>query len=217
MPTATRAFDRGTAVAEQHKLEVGHEFRERRLMLGLSQEHVARATRISRLRYGRIENARLPASIVELDRISAVLGLQLSLRVYPSGAAVRDAAHATRLRSFLADARAPLTYRIEVPLPRIDRPEWRAWDAVLFEGRQRAAIELEMRLRDIQAMRRRHDLKRRDDPTEAFLLLIADTRTNRGVLREFESLLGDLPRQRPTVLRKALLAGRLPPSGLALV
>lgn len=217
MATATRAFDRGTALADQHKLEVGQEFRERRLMLSLSQEHVARSARISRLRYSRIENARLPASIVELDRIAAVLGLQISLRVYPGGAPVRDAAHSDRLQAFLADVRPPLKYRIEVPLPRIDRSDGRAWDAMVFSARERAAVELEMRLRDIQAMRRRHDLKRRDDPTEAFLLLVADTRANRRLLREFESLFVDLPRHPRSALRETLLAGRLPPTGLALV
>jgi hypothetical protein len=74
-----------------------------------------------------------------------------------------------------------------------------------------------MRLRDVQAMRRRIDLKRRDDPTDEFLLLIADTRSNREVLREFAALFADLPRLRPSFARDALAAGRHPPTGLLLV
>jgi hypothetical protein len=35
-------------------------------------------------------------------------------------------------------------------------------------------------LRDVQAVRRRHELKRRDDPTDSFVLLLADTRHNGG-------------------------------------
>ena len=81
----------------------------------------------------------------------------------------------------------------------------------------RTAIELEMRLRDLQAMRRRHELKRRDDPTEQFLLLVADTGHNRRVLAEYADLFGDLPRLRPSVVRKALERGRHPPTGMLLV
>jgi hypothetical protein len=154
----------------------------------------------------------------ELNRIAAVLGLQPSLRLYPDGAPVRDAGHAARLARFLRLARPPLRYRIEVPLPVVEgRAERRAWDAVLFRHLERCAVELEMRLRDVQALRRRIDLKRRDDPTESFLLLIADTRHNRRVLVEFESLFADLPRLRPSHVRGALVAGALPPSGILLV
>src|SRR5881397_2300204 len=125
----------------------------------------------------------------------------------------RDAAHAGRLESFLRQVAAPLRYRIEVPLPLAgDRAERRAWDATLLGHGERTAIELEMRLRDVQAMRRRIDLKRRDDPTEAFLLLIADTRNNRRVLAEFAGLIVDLPRLRPSTLRAALAGGRHPPT-----
>ena len=74
-----------------------------------------------------------------------------------------------------------------------------------------------MRLTDVQAMRRRVDLKRRDDPTESFLLLIADTRSNRRVLAEFGGLFADLPRLPSSVVRDALAAGRHPPGGLMLV
>ena len=98
-----------------------------------------------------------------------------------------------------------------------DHPELRAWDAMLFGAGERTAIELETRLRDVQAMRRRVDLKRRDDPTDGFLLLIADTRNNRLVLREFAVLFEDLPRLRPSVVRTALASGRHPHSGLVLV
>ena len=98
-----------------------------------------------------------------------------------------------------------------------DRWERRAWDAILFGHGKRTAIELEMRVRDVQAMRRRVDLKRRDDPTQSFLLLIADTRSNRQVLAEFADLFADLPRLRPSVVYGALASGQHPPTGLLLV
>jgi len=93
----------------------------------------------------------------------------------------------------------------------------RAWEAVLFGHGERTACELEMRRRDVQAVRRRHDLKRRDDPTEHFLLLIADTRHNRSAVAEFEALFADLPRLRPSEVHRALEAGQHPPTGLLFV
>ena len=87
---------------------------------------------------------------------------------------------------------------------------------ILGAGR-RTGVELEMRLRDAQAAERRINLKRRDDPVDGFLLLIADTRTNRRVLREFPDLFGDLARLRQRTVIAALEAGEHPPTGLLLV
>jgi hypothetical protein len=173
---------------------------------------------MSRNHFGQIENGACPrVTVAELNAIAAVLGLAPSIRIYPEGPAVRDAAQATRLRAFLSLAASPLTWRIEVPLAALaERPERRAWDAVIFDGRERCAIELEMRLRDVQAVRRRTELKRRDDPTEAFLLLVADTAFNRRVLSEFDDLFADLPRLRPARVLADLRSGRLPASGLLL-
>lgn len=218
MATAAGALALGTRRADRHMLDVGSEFRERRIQLGSSQAHVAGAARISRIRYGRIERGRLPATILELDRIAAALGLELSVRVYPGGSAVRDAGQASRLSRFLALARPPLRYRVEVALPRRgDRPEPRAWDAMLYGHDARTAIEFEGQLRDVQSVRRRHELKRRDDPTESFLMLVADTRANRTVLAEFPELFADLPRLKPATVSAALAAGVLPPTGLLLI
>ena len=198
---------------------MGAEFRERRLELGISQEIVAGACRFSRPRYAWIEAGKvLSLTIVEVDRIAAVLGLDASIRVFPGGVAIRDAAHSGRLARFLAQCRSPLRYRLEVALPGAERRwERRAWDAMLFGGGERTAIELEMRPMDVQAVRRRHELKRRDDPAERFVMLVADTRHNRRVLAEFGDLFADLPKLRPSVVRAALEAGRHPPTGLLLV
>ena len=187
MATATRAMVQASRSFDRQARDAGDEFRDRRLSLGLSQDHVAAASRMSRNRYGLIENGRCPTTrLVELNRIAAVLGLAASFRIFPAGPAVRDAGHARRLADFLALVQRPLTFRVEVPLPRTeDRPEQRAWDAMLFGHRSRTAIELEMRLREVQAVRRRIDMKRRDDPTEGFMLLIADTR---HTARSFASL-----------------------------
>jgi len=219
MPSAVRALDRGTFLGERQLREVGGEFRERRLALGVSQAVVAAAARVARSRYAWVEAGKIRTlSIIEFNRIASVLGLDTSVQLYPGGPAIRDAASAGRLAKLTAKVGAPLNYRLEVPLPSTrDRFERRAWDGVLFGRGERTAIELEMRVRDVQALERRMSLKRRDDPTEHFLLLIADTRSNRRVLAEFAPLFADLPRLRPTDVWKALEAGQHPPTGFVLI
>jgi transcriptional regulator with XRE-family HTH domain len=219
MASAARAFERGTYHGRRDLRAIGDEFREHRLSLGVSQDHVAKAGRLSRSRYCRIEAGSVETlTIMELNRIATVLGLDASVRLYTGGSPVRDRAHAERLRSILAHAAPPLTFRTEVPLPTNgDRREQRAWDSVLFGRGERTAIEMEMRLRDVQALERRLALKRRDDPTDRFLLAIADTRTNRRIVEEFGRTIGGLTRIRRSDVLTALAAGRHPSTGLVLV
>jgi transcriptional regulator with XRE-family HTH domain len=196
------------------------EFREQRLGLGLSQRAVAEAARIDRSRYCLIENAKLAnLSIVEASRIATVLGLDLSVRTYPSGPPLRDAGQAEDAKEFLRHVRAPLRYRTDVPLPqRPDAPtEQRAWDAVIHGLGKRTAVEFEKRIRDAQAMTRRHEMKRRDDQVDGFLLVLADTRTNRRVYAQFRDLWPDLPRLRTSRVLAMLEAGERPPSGIIFV
>src|SRR4051812_28660374 len=173
MPSVLRGVDRGTHIARRQLAEIGAEFRERRMSLSLSQAFVAAAARLSRSRYVGVEAGKVPTlTILEANRIAQVLGMEAAVRLYPGGAPLRDVAHAGRLAKLLSEVRLPLSYRLEVGLPRLsDRPERRAWDAMLFGHGSRTAVELEMRVRDSQAVERRLSLKRRDDPTDAFLLV----------------------------------------------
>jgi hypothetical protein len=95
-----------------------------------------------------------------------------------------------------------------------DRFEQRSWDAVLYGAGRRTAIEVEMRIRDGQALERRIALKRRDDPTERFLLVVADTRNNRRVIAANPGLFVDLPRLQARRVFRALNAGEHPMSAL---
>jgi transcriptional regulator with XRE-family HTH domain len=219
MTTASRAIDRGNRLGERALQAIGREFEAARRGLGLSQAALAGVARVSRPRYSRIENGKARTlQVVEVTRLATVLGLEAPFRMYPSAVPLRDAGHVRRLHAFLAQVAAPLTARTEVPLPSpLDRHELRAWDAMLFGHEERTAVELEMRLYDAQAVERRLALKRRDDPTEHFLLLVADTRTNRRVLAAFESLFVGLPRLKTAAVRAALEAGRHPGTGMVLV
>jgi transcriptional regulator with XRE-family HTH domain len=198
---------------------IGREFEAARRGLGVSQEHVAAASRISRPRYSKIENGKAPSlQVIEVARIASVIGLEPAFRLFPGGPPLRDAAHARRITGFLALAATPLATRTEVPLPSLpDRRELRAWDAMLTGHGERTAIELEMRLHDTQALDRKVTLKRRDDRTEHFLLLVADTRTNRRVLASLPGLFPDLPRLSKGDVIRALQVGQHPPTGIVLV
>ena len=59
----------------------------------------------------------------------------------------------------------------------------RAWDGEVGGIGWRLPVDAETRIRDVQALSRRAALKRRDDGNPTVLLLVADTRHNRRVLR----------------------------------
>jgi transcriptional regulator with XRE-family HTH domain len=186
---------------------------------GISQTELGRRLGMSGDKIWQLENDRLPSlSIVEACEIAAVVGLDLSVRSYPNGAKLRDAVQMQRLLRVLAEVGRPLTWRLEVCLPRLpDRTELRAWDALIEGAGQRTGVELESRLTDIQATFRQHNGKRRDDPVDNFLLLVADTRSNRRVLEEFPELLVGLPRLRTANVVSDLRSGKHPGTGVILV
>jgi transcriptional regulator with XRE-family HTH domain len=161
-----RLYDRGSRRVERAASEVGVEFRAARLRLGVTQREVAAAARIDRADYCRIEGGKLAnLRLATAHRVASVLGLDLTTKVYPGGAAIRDAGQAPRLKRIIGCIAAPLNYRTEAGLPRSrDYPEQRAWDLMIYGHGERTAIEFERSLRDMQAQIRRHELKRHDDP-----------------------------------------------------
>jgi transcriptional regulator with XRE-family HTH domain len=219
MATVERVFDRGRRRADRLRRLVGNDLRDARLSHGLSQGAVAEAVRISAPKLSRIENGRLETlSIEDAALVAAAVGLELTVRAYPGGAPVRDAAQAPRLGALLRAARPPLVCRTEVVLPaRGEFVEQRAWDATISDGREVMGVEYEARLYDVQAQMRRFELKIRDGAVNRSLLVIADTRTNRRVLREFAEYFAKQPRMPARLVREFLAAGRLPPGGLTLL
>jgi len=213
-----RPADIGSRRARRIVSELGRELHDARLEHGLSQAAVATAARISRSQMGRIERGDVPfVPLANLARLMAVVGLELSVRAYPAGPPIRDGAHRALIERLRARVSAGIAWRFEVPLPIIG--DQRAWDAVLLIGTQQVAIEAETRPRDVQALQRRVALKRRDDPgIGAVVLLLADSRHNRKLVRdESTALRADLPVAGDVVL-EALAKGRDPGgSGLVLV
>ena len=146
---------------------------------------------MSRSRYGRIERGEDPqVSVDELARIGAALGLELSVRFFPAGDAVRDAGHRAVLARLRAACHPTLRFRTEVPLPRPG--DQRAWDAIIdgFRPSLSCAVEAETRPSDEQALSRKLALKRRDGGAARLLLLLPDTRHNRAFIRSASERLG---------------------------
>jgi transcriptional regulator with XRE-family HTH domain len=159
----------------------GHEIRVARQVIGKSLESVGRSSGISPSQVGRIERGRLStASVDQLARIGAAVGLDIRVRAYPGPDPVLEAGQVTLLRRLQVRLHPDLTFRSEVPLPIVG--DQRAWDGFidrLTGVASQLPVEAETRLIDGQGQLRRVMLKLRDSGLDHVLLLLADTRLNR--------------------------------------
>jgi transcriptional regulator with XRE-family HTH domain len=218
MPERERAADRGSRVAHRDLVTVGGDLRSARIMAGKTLQEVGRAVGMSYSSVGRIERAALPsATVLQLARIGAVVGLDVRVRAYPGPSPLQDAGQIALFDRFRARLSPNLRLRTEVPL-QIEGDQ-RAWDAVII-GFEPAADPLhaegETRLYDAQAQSRRIALKARDSGVSIVLLVVADTPRNRAAVRAAGSMLTEAYPVRPRVALSALAAGRHP-GGSALV
>jgi hypothetical protein len=134
--------------------------------------------------------------------------LEASLRLFPAGDPVRDVAHVALLERLRARIDARLRWRTEVPLP--NTGDLRAWDATIAGLGFVIGVEAETRVRDLQAVGRRVNLKQKDGELDHVILLVADTHANRLALRTGgESLREAFPISQRDCLR-ALPDGRDP-------
>lgn len=212
MSTVQRRRARATQLASELRRTIAAELRTARVQAGLSLDAVARATGLSKAEVSRVERGIAPWVRLEtICRIATVLGLTPSIRLYPDGPPLRDAAHVALLARLRHELPAALRWRVEVPLP--SPGDRRAWDATISGDGWWVAVEAETRLHDLQALERRLALKRRDGGEPCVILLINDTRPNRTVLAAArESLRSDYPLEARDVLG-ALRAGRGPVAG----
>jgi transcriptional regulator with XRE-family HTH domain len=194
MSTRDRRLDRAIAVSRQLAAHAITEIRTARVSLGLSQDDVARAVDLSGSQVGRFERGELDdIGLEQLCRLSAAVGLSPSLRLYPAGDPVRDAAQVRLLERIRSRLLAGTLWRTEVPLH--GRSDPRGWDAVAQSSDCMDAFEAESRLGDLQATERRVLLKHRDDATIGHVfLVVAATRANRrALLLGREALRGNFP------------------------
>ena len=208
---------RGTRRGRRLLAELGEEIRGSRRAAGLSLAEVAAAVGISGAEVSRIERGLAPwLDVLTAARICAVVGLDLSVRAFAGGDPLRDAAHARMFAAFRDLLGPGLRLRAEVPV--MNERDGRGWDGVLDDRTAIAAVELESKVTDGQALARRLALKQRDGQVLCLILVILDTRSNRAALRLAGGVLESRFPLSDREVRQALSAGRLPDrSGIVLL
>ncbi|HEY7600782.1 MAG TPA: helix-turn-helix transcriptional regulator, partial [Candidatus Limnocylindrales bacterium] len=182
---------------------LGEELRLLRVAAGASTRRVGGMLGISHTQVRRIEAGLAPRVDIDLlARMASILGGELSLSVHPHGPPVRDKGHIALLARFAARLAATISWRTEVPIPLPGDP--RSADGVAGGTNVDAVVEAETRLDDVQAVVRRLRAKQRDLGTRRAILLLADSRHNRAIVREIPALRDEFP----VVPRACLLALR---------
>jgi len=212
-----RMLDRARVRAGQHLVRTGQEIHVARLNAGLTLLDVGRAIGRSHTEVSRIERGVAPHVPLEtLVLAAAAVGLDLPLRTYPAGEPIRDRAQLGLLAKLRAVLGPGLTWRTEVPID--VRGDLRAWDAAIVGRGWAVPVDAETRLYDVQAPTRRLALKRRDSGSDMMVLLVADTRHNRTVLRVARpDLAADFPLAGASILSELAASRRPAASGIVLL
>jgi transcriptional regulator with XRE-family HTH domain len=226
----SREFDAAIrrAVVARHRA-MAEELQKFRRDAGMSKAALARAAGVDAAYLGRIEDGDERPTLEVYERLAAVLGADLSTRLYPNtGPAIRDRLSAPMLEALigLLDPRwRPFT---EVA---VRRPS-RGWiDALLHDARARTlvATELQSELRRLEQLIRWHAEKadslpswsgwpsRGPEPEVSRLLIIRRTRATRAVAQEFAGQLSVAYPAHPDDALAALTTPTAPWPGAALL
>src|SRR4051812_2057611 len=115
MGTRERRVDIGAAQGRVSAAGVLSELRAARLDRGLGGADIAREVGISPAQYSRIERGLTRSiSIEQASVLLAAVGLELSVRAYPSGEPLRDAAHVALIRRLTSAVHRSLRILTEV-------------------------------------------------------------------------------------------------------
>lgn len=214
MGTKSAATDRARRRIAEDDRRVRADIAAARRNSGLSQDAVGAACAISGSTEGRIENGTTrTVDIRTLAAIAAAVGLDLRLRAYPAGDAIRDVGQVRLLERLKARMHPLLGWSTEVPLP--IPGDLRAWDALIRGPSWRIAVDAETVLDDIKALERRLALKRRDGDVDHVILLVADTARNRRAIASAPAAFADLPLRTRQIL--VALRDRRDPRGSGIV
>ena len=198
---------RAIRVADEDDIRVRADIARARRGAGLSHAELGRACGMSRTMVARSEQGLRRSTLRELACLGAAAGLDVRLRAYPAGDAIRDAGQQRLLERLRVRLHPSLRFPTEVVLP-IDG-DLRAWDAVIRGANWRIAVEAETVLDDLQAVERKLALKQRDGGIDHVILLVADTPRNRRALAAAPGAFATFSRDSRAMLR-ALGEGRDP-------
>jgi transcriptional regulator with XRE-family HTH domain len=188
MPVRRHPIDVGWDRARLLLASTCRQIDEARVDRGLSYASLGRAVGLSGQQVARICRGRVPtAPLTMLARLATLVGLELAARTFPGGQPLRDGGQQALLARFRARLGPAIGWQVEVPVvndPLGNRPDLRAWDAVLVGADWRAGIEAETNVRDAQALIRRLALKQRDGKMHGGVVLVLnDSRHHRGLMR----------------------------------
>jgi transcriptional regulator with XRE-family HTH domain len=188
MATKTRATDEARRQWTRTAAATGDQLRTARHVIGISQARLAAAIGVSQAEISRRERARSRRIVGESLAVhAAAVGMKLSVKLWPVGGGVRDAAQARFIAAFVARVGRAWRVTLEAPVPRPG--DLRAVDVVLDRGEIRIAVEVITRVADVQAQLRAAQLKARDIGAGRLVLVIAGTHANRRELATVRSML----------------------------
>jgi transcriptional regulator with XRE-family HTH domain len=192
------------------------ELRDARVVADLSARRVAQQLGWSATAYRRFEAGDVVLSLSDVSMVAAVLGYEMSAKLYPFGSALVDKGHQALIGRFRVVVSEAFKVVAEVPLP--NPGDRRSWDLLLRLAHQIVGVEAETRIRDIQRLVRHIRERERDGGADVVLLLLSDTRANRSALPELVQALGPSFETKPRAILHALRAGdKLPGSGVVLL
>jgi transcriptional regulator with XRE-family HTH domain len=199
MGTRERPRDRGHRRTREQLDRIAADIRLARVGSGLSLRDVAAAAGIDHTFLWRFERRRQDLSSRDLSAVCEAVGLDLVIRAYLGGDAIRDAAHARLLARLRTRIHPSLRWSTEVPVARPG--DLRAWDAVVRGPGWRIVVEAETAVRDVQALERKVALKVRDGGNPHLVLLVADTAGNRRAIAAATAAFADLPLRNRQLLK----------------
>lgn len=188
MATRTRALDDARRIWYRMAQEVGDQLRTGRHILGITQTQVGAAIGVSPSEVSRRERGRSRRLTGQKLAVhAAAVGLKLSVKLFPLGGGIRDAAQARYVAAFVA--RVGRLWKVTLEAPIQLAGDLRAVDVLLVSERARIAVEVITRLADLQAQIRAAQLKARDIGATRLILVIAATHANRNAIAPARSAL----------------------------
>lgn len=164
-------------------VDLGEQLRAARHVRGLTLRQVGMAIGVSQSEVSRREHGRAPRLNGEKLAIhAAAIGLRLSIKLWPIGGGIRDAAQARYIARFVSRVGRAWRVTLEAPMPQPG--DLRAIDVLLSAPQLRIAVEIITRLADLQAQVRAAQLKARDAGATRLVFVIAATHANRNALAD---------------------------------
>lgn len=161
--------------------ELGDQLRTGRLILGVTQARLGAVVGVSQGEISRRELGRSRRLMGESLAVhAAAVGLKVSVKLWPIGGGIRDAAQTRYVAAFVARVGRLWSVVLEAPIQLAG--DLRAVDVLLVRGDVRVAVEVITRLADLQAQVRAVQLKARDIGATRLIIVVTGTHANRRVL-----------------------------------